>query len=531
MTIDLYKNYFTKIVAFFIPPCEERQHVFYIYIPKNAIKYPVTGIKYNDPKRRTRYTFQRVATLLVATFMSFTQTHAAVTGPGAAWGYCRKITLSAATPVANFQVKITLTTATLGNPYSNINSAGNDLRFYDVNNNLCNYWIESFANNGTSTIWVNVVSNAATVLYMYYGNAAAPSASNGATTFDFFDDFTSPLGANWSTITSGGSVTQSGTNVTLSNTNGGTVSLSNTSPFTISGSFQLEAKHSEAKYNRNRFYAANSVFAGNPFGFDNGYFYTGSNSNIAQNTAQVFWNGAFQAGVTRNTNYLSQWQITDGSTYTWRTLTYPAMALVQTNTATYTNSDIRFISISVTEVGGTSTSVDWVRVRKANAAFTDPTGTVNAQFTNISASISAQTNVLCNGQSTGSAKVTASGGGTPYSYSWNSSPVQTVQTAINLPAGTYIATVTDNNGISATATATLIQPVAVNASATSNNISCFNASDGQIQVTGSNGILPYMFSINNGGSYQSANSFINLPPGNYKIRVKDNNGCQSALVP
>ena len=525
MIIDLYKNYFIKILSFLLSTIEEGQHVLYIYIPENAIESAGPTMKFNIPARKIKYAFQRTAAFMLAIFIGTTQTHATVTGPGAAWGYCRKITLSAATPAANFQVKVTLNNG----QYTNMNTAGNDLRFYDINNNLCNYWIEAWNNTGTSTIWVNVVSNAATVLYMYYGNAGAPAVSNGSTTFDFFDDFTgSSLAGNWQQSTSNGTVSVSGGVATLAcNSNSGVAYIASTfSP--ASSSFILETKHRESGYYRNRFYAASTLFPSNPLGFDNGYF--NINPQGAYTTAQVFWNNNWQATVTRNTDYLTQWEITDGSTYIWNTYTYSNLALVQTNNTTYT-SLARAITIGVTEARGTSTAVDWVRVRKSNAAFTDPTATVNSQFTNISASITAQTNVLCNGQSTGSAKVTASGGGTPYSYSWNSSPVQTAQTAINLPAGAYIVTVTDNNGISATATATLTQPVAVNASATSNNISCFNASNGQIQVTGSNGILPCTFSINNGTSYQSGSNFINLPPGAYKIRVKDNNGCQSALVP
>lgn len=474
--------------------------------------------------------------LLLANTLAIQSAHAAVTGPGSSWGFCRKVTLTPATPAANFQVKVTLTSG----QYTNMNAAGNDLRFYDINNNICNYWIETWNNLGTSTVWVNVVTNGATALYMYYGNAAAPAASNGAAVFDFFDDFTSAFGTTWSTITSGGSVTQAGTVATLSNTNAGTVSLSNTNAFTTSSSsFILETKHKEGAYNRNRFYATTSVFAGNPFGFDNGYF---SSAAGAQATAQIFWNGVFQAGttVTAGVDYLSQWQITDGTgnTYNWNTYTYPAMTLIKSNSNPNTAAPIRFISISVTEVAATSTIIDWVRVRKASASFTEATGTAGAQVANILASITAQTNVLCNGKSTGSATVTATGGGTPYTYSWNSTPVQTTQTASGLAAGTYVATVTENTiGISATATAVITQGTAVVATVSGqSNISCFNANDGSITVSGSGGSGPYTFSVDNGLNYLAPTGvnlrlFTGLLPNTpYKIRVKDNVGCESKSV-
>lgn len=77
---------------------------------------------------------------------------------------------------------------------------------------------------------------------VYYGNASAPDASNGPKPFDIFDDLTTVLGTKWSKVTSGGSVTQSGTTVNLLNINEGTVNLSNTSAFTT-----LETLHKSAE--------------------------------------------------------------------------------------------------------------------------------------------------------------------------------------------------------------------------------------------------------------------------------------------
>ena len=138
--------------------------------------------------------------------------------------------------------------------------------------------------------------------------------------------------------------------------------------------------------------------------------------------------------------------------------------------------------------------------------------------------------MICTGKSTGAATVTATGGSTPYTYSWNSAPVQATQAASNLPVGSYTVTVNDNIGLTATATTTiLLQPV-VTATATPSNINCFNANDGTITIVGSNGLSPYMFSINNGISYQPGAAFSGLAPGTYKPRVKDGDGCESKFV-
>ena len=74
----------------------------------------------------------------------------------------------------------------------------------------------------------------------------------------------------------------------------------------------------------------------------------------------------------------------------------------------------------------------------------------------VTATISS-TNPTCNNGTNGSATVTPTGTA-PFTYSWNTNPVQTTQTATNLPAGTYTVTVTGSGGCSTTATVTLTNP-------------------------------------------------------------------------
>ncbi|MCP9764333.1 SprB repeat-containing protein, partial [Lacihabitans soyangensis] len=101
------------------------------------------------------------------------------------------------------------------------------------------------------------------------------------------------------------------------------------------------------------------------------------------------------------------------------------------------------------------------------------------------ASISAQTNIVCNGASTGSATVTASSGISPYSYSWAPSG-GTAATATGLSAGTYTVTVTDANSCLQTATVNITQPAALVASISAQtNIICNGASTGSATVSAS----------------------------------------------
>jgi hypothetical protein len=74
----------------------------------------------------------------------------------------------------------------------------------------------------------------------------------------------------------------------------------------------------------------------------------------------------------------------------------------------------------------------------------------------LTASITAQTNVDCFGNSNGSATVSATGGTIEYTYLWDDPLAQTNAAAINLAADTYHVIVTDDQGCTATATATII---------------------------------------------------------------------------
>lgn len=69
-------------------------------------------------------------------------------------------------------------------------------------------------------------------------------------------------------------------------------------------------------------------------------------------------------------------------------------------------------------------------------------------FTNITAAD-------CNGIKRGSALAVANGGTPPYSFSWNTNPVQTTDSAINLIKGIFTAVVTDANGCTDTSEVTI----------------------------------------------------------------------------
>jgi hypothetical protein len=129
------------------------------------------------------------------------------------------------------------------------------------------------------------------------------------------------------------------------------------------------------------------------------------------------------------------------------------------------------------------------------------------------------TNLNCNGVCTGQASVSASGGTSPYSYSWSNN--QTTSSVSSLCAGTYTVTVTDMNGSTIISTANITEPSAITANTTATNASCGN-NNGSATVSASGGTSPYTYSWSNS---QSTATITGLSAGTYTVTVTDNKGC------
>jgi len=132
-------------------------------------------------------------------------------------------------------------------------------------------------------------------------------------------------------------------------------------------------------------------------------------------------------------------------------------------------------------------------------------------------------NVTCFGLSNGWASMQATGGVTPYQYTWGHVPAN-VSTASNLTAGSYSLTVTDANGCTMTQAYSISQPTQIIVNASQTAVSCFGGNNGAviINANGGTGVLNYSI---NGGTTQSSNQFGNLISGNYSVTVTDANGC------
>jgi len=134
--------------------------------------------------------------------------------------------------------------------------------------------------------------------------------------------------------------------------------------------------------------------------------------------------------------------------------------------------------------------------------------------------------VLCFGASTGSISVTANGGTTPYTYSFNGgSSFFSTPVASGLPSGSYTVVVRDANGCETSQSVAVAEAatlLVLNGAAT--NVSCFQGMNGSVALTASGGTPTYGYSAD-GVVYQSASTFSGLSAGTYTFTVKDINGC------
>lgn len=179
------------------------------------------------------------------------------------------------------------------------------------------------------------------------------------------------------------------------------------------------------------------------------------------------------------------------------------------NQATATGLGPGTYTVTVTDAGGCTAT--------ASTTITQPLA--------VNPTLSALTHVACNGEASGAADISVTGGTGQYSYSWSNGT--TTQDIEAVTAGTYTVTVTDANGCTATLSVTITQPGALVPLITgvvfnTTNVSCFGGSDGSATVNVSGGTLPYQFNWSNGSTNPTANS---LSAGSVSVLITDGNGC------
>ena len=136
--------------------------------------------------------------------------------------------------------------------------------------------------------------------------------------------------------------------------------------------------------------------------------------------------------------------------------------------------------------------------------------------------IASGSQIPCSTSNTGTASVNVSGGLPPYAYAW--STTASSSSISNLSEGLYFVTVTDATSCSVVASATVEVVSTLSATATVNDVSCKNGTNGSIQVTPTSSAgtsFSYLWSTN-----QTNAQISNLTAGTYSVTITDANNCQ-----
>ena len=242
---------------------------------------------------------------------------------------------------------------------------------------------------------------------------------------------------------------------------------------------------------------------------------TDANGCISNGTITIFVNQPVQATVSSTDPTCNQ---SNGSLTVSITQTAPPYTILWSNSQT------------TSSISGLAAGTYSVTVTDANGC----SSTITNGLSNVGgATVSTTTsNAACTNANNGSATANVSGGVPPYTYSWNSSPVQTTATASSLADGNYLVTVTDNAGC-VTITPAQIGSLAGNLymyAQWSSYSNCNYPSGSAISYV-QGGTQPYSYLWSNGATTPNISNVLN---GVYSLTVTDANGCSmsgSTIIP
>ncbi|MBK9337363.1 MAG: OmpA family protein [Lewinellaceae bacterium] len=142
----------------------------------------------------------------------------------------------------------------------------------------------------------------------------------------------------------------------------------------------------------------------------------------------------------------------------------------------------------------------------------------------LSATISEQTPINCNGQKIG-LRVNAIGGKRPYQFQW-SNPAASGELPANVGAGTYVVTVTDAAGSKVNASIILKDPPALIPYATLLSPASTGNNDGKARAEARGGTGTLAFLWDNG---EITPTVTGLSPGKHTVTVTDEKGCVASF--
>jgi gliding motility-associated-like protein len=151
------------------------------------------------------------------------------------------------------------------------------------------------------------------------------------------------------------------------------------------------------------------------------------------------------------------------------------------------------------------------------------TATATGNVSNVpSLAVTFQTTIdSCFNSGKGKAIANVVGGTPPYNYSWSN--FETQDSNLNIRAGSYTVTITDNNNCTVAGTAVITTPPALTQTYVKQNISCFGNTNGSISVTTAGGTPGYNFAWS--PAHLSGTSQTGLAAGIYRYTITDAHNC------
>ncbi len=139
---------------------------------------------------------------------------------------------------------------------------------------------------------------------------------------------------------------------------------------------------------------------------------------------------------------------------------------------------------------------------------------------NVLASTPGLKHVSCFGGSDAEIDLNTAGGTSPYTYAWSNG--DTTDKITGLAKGVFTVITTDANSCARYDTITITEPNLLVASHTADSVSCYQGSDGSVNLTVTGGTTNYSYLWSNADTTQDISG---LTEGTYTVVVTDANGC------
>ena len=134
----------------------------------------------------------------------------------------------------------------------------------------------------------------------------------------------------------------------------------------------------------------------------------------------------------------------------------------------------------------------------------------------------------CNGDKNATLTLHPRSGKPPYLFALNNNPYQADSVFKNLGAENYVVHIKESSGCIKDSTIKIQQPNPVSGTLIITPASTCYAGDGEITVKANGGVIPFMYSIDSGITYQGSNVF-KAPAGTFNIIIKDSNSCKAII--